>query len=136
MADASPTELRPDGMPRGKPFRKGEVSNPRGRPKELGATGLARYIRRETREGRELVDKLLEIARGKATTTREVATKDGGTVELTDHPSHRERLVALQALWDRGLGTAIPQDKMPEPEQPEPAGDADGSIEPPKLGAA
>jgi hypothetical protein len=124
-------------MPRGRPFRPGEVSNPKGRPKELGPAGLAKYIRRETREGRELVDRLLAIARGEATATREVASKDGGVVTLTDRPSHRERLTALEALWDRGLGTAIPADKMPEPEASasgESGSDAD--LEPPKLGAA
>lgn len=115
---------------------KGKSGNPGGRPKRIGPQALAAYVLDETRQGRELVDHLVEIARGKATTTREVATKDGGTVELKDHPSHRERLVAIQALWDRGMGTAIAQDKMPEPAEVEPGGGETDGIEPPKLGAA
>lgn len=113
---------------------KGKSGNPGGRPKRTGPQALAAYVLDETRQGRELVDHLVEIARGKATTTREVATKDGGAVELTDHPSHRERLVAIQALWDRGMGTAIAQDKMPEPETPsKDEGGTDADLEPPKL---
>jgi hypothetical protein len=82
------------------------------------------------------VEWLVEIADGSARSTRSALTKEGAIVELLEGPSVRDRLAAIRELWDRGLGTAIPQDKMPEPEQSEPAGDADGSIEPPKLGAA
>jgi hypothetical protein len=81
------------------------------------------------------VDRLLEIARGTARATRSALAKGGGLVELLEGPTIRDQLAAIQALWDRGMGSAIPQDRMPEPAEAEQAGDADG-IEPPKLGVA
>jgi hypothetical protein len=98
---------------------------------------LPEYIREKTKRGKALVEWLVAIADGSARASRQVATKDGGVVDLEEAPTHRERLAAIRELWDRGLGTAIPQDKMPEPEQSESGGgESDGSIEPPKLGVA
>ncbi len=59
---------------RGNPHMvKGAPSlNPSGRPK--GAAGLARYIAEQTRDGQELVDRLLEMVRSKKAAARDVAT--------------------------------------------------------------
>lgn len=126
--------LRTDGMPVGKPFGAGNDAR---RGVSIGSQRrlpLSEYVRRETRGGRRLVDWLVEIAAGTAEARREVVSKEGGVVEVTDRPTHRERLAAIRELWDRGMGSSIPQDKMPEPPEPERAANDDlGSLEPPSL---
>lgn len=67
-------------------FRPGQSGNPGGRAKNKGRE-LARYILDETKDGKELVDLCLEIARDKR-------------IKRT------VRLRAIAELFDRGLGKA------------------------------
>lgn len=117
------TPLRyPACMAVGRPFSKGrdERRHSVPPPKAQGETPLPKYVREKTRRGRALVDWLVAIADGTARATRSAVTKEGGIVELLEGPTHRDRLAAIRELWDRGLGTAIPSDKMPT--APEAAG--------------
>lgn len=71
-------------------WQKGMPSpNPGGRPK--GASALARYVRQQTRDGKELVDRLLQLARMPATTAQ----------------ARRECRAACEALLDRGFGKPL-----------------------------
>ena len=79
-------------------FRKGQSGNPGGRPK-----GFGEYIRRQTKEGKELVDVALQVLRGQLEQT--VMTKDG---PVTVGPTIRDRLTAIDFLADRGFGR-VPQ---------------------------
>lgn len=93
-----------------------------------------RYVRGKTRHGRALVDWLMTIADGTAVARRQVANKDGGVTDLEERPSHRERLVAIRELWDRGMGTAVAPDKLPIPETPDEEESADdGGLTAPPL---
>lgn len=65
------------------PYRPGQSGNPSGRPR--GAKGLARYIASQTEDGRELVDRLLEMSRDPNTPVR-------------------ERVLCTMHLLDRGVG--------------------------------
>lgn len=69
-------------------FVKGQSGNPGGRPKSA-VTGLAAYIRKQTQDGRILVDELLRIVRkGKR---------------------EQDRVAAARELWDRGFGKPLQQ---------------------------
>jgi len=59
------------------PFQPGQSGNPGGRPR--GAAGLARYIAEQTKDGRELVDRLLELSR-----TGEPRESGAATLALLD----------------------------------------------------
>jgi hypothetical protein len=74
----------PEGNTLGKRFEPGRSGNPGGRPKVKGRD-LARYILEQTKDGQELADILLDIAR--------------------DERVKREtRIKAVCELYDRGLG--------------------------------
>ena len=60
--------------------------NPLGRPR--GARGLAQYVAEQTRDGQELIDRLLELSRNPETPIR-------------------ERLAATQAALDRCVGRPL-----------------------------
>lgn len=87
----------------GTPFHKGKSGNPNGRPK--GAAGLAKYLRRLTRNGRDGGDILLSIARGDVTRPRYIVTKDG-PVAVEEPPSFAESIAAIKVIYDRMHGTA------------------------------
>jgi hypothetical protein len=70
--------------PRGRPFEKGNRANPGGRPG--GNRGISQYIKSKTAKGKELVNKMLEIAANDKKTSN--------------------RIEAIKWLADRGLGKA------------------------------
>ena len=85
----------------GRPWVAGQTGNPGGRPK-----GIAKYIREQTKDGEELVDLMLECARGEMRVKRWLAF--GGTpAEYLCEPSHGDRLEALRFLIERGLGKSL-----------------------------
>jgi hypothetical protein len=86
----------------GKPFAKGSSGNPGGRGK-----GIARYIREQTKNGEELIDLLLECARGELVTKRAKTLEDGTSFMTEYYPSCRDRLDALKFLVERGLGSEL-----------------------------
>lgn len=89
------------GPVRGRPFRKGHSGNPKGRPP--GAAGLAKYIREQTSDFREMADIALRIARGRQKFEDFVGPQ---AIQIKRRPSPAERLAAVKWLTDRGAGTA------------------------------
>ncbi|HZI08668.1 MAG TPA: DUF5681 domain-containing protein [Archangium sp.] len=87
----------------GRPFKPGQSGNPDGRPK--GAAGLAAYLRKLTRNGRDGADRLAAIAMGEVTRVRHVVTKDG-IQQVEEPPSFAESIAAEKVLLDRMHGTA------------------------------
>ena len=84
-------------------FVKGAPSaNPGGR-----TLGIAKYIRDQTRNGEELVDMLLECARGDLLVKRSRIMEDGRVVVAETYPCCRDRLDALKFLIERGLGNEL-----------------------------
>jgi hypothetical protein len=73
-------------------FQPGQVNNPAGRPKAVRgyAAQLARYIADQTRDGFELVDRLLELSRAEAHTA----------------PLRNVKRAATEALLERLAGKA------------------------------
>jgi hypothetical protein len=100
MADAGNSDGK---KPRGRPFKPGQSGNRSGRPK--GAAGLARYLRLQTRNGKEGADFLREVVLGTVTRVRHVVTKDG-IVQVEEPPSFAESVAAQKVIYDRMHGTA------------------------------
>lgn len=88
MADAEILTPRERGYSNLKPVQPGEVRNPLGAG--APAASLAAYIRRTTRDGRDLIDFLLKVISGEERMYQRVADK----------------LVAVSELLDRGWGKA------------------------------
>lgn len=89
--------------PRGRPFPPKTSGNPNGRPK--GAAGLAKYLRLQTRNGKEGADFLRSVVLGTVTRVRHLVTKDG-VVPVEEPPSFAESIAAQKVLYDRMHGTA------------------------------
>lgn len=75
--------------------------NPGGRTR-----GLAKYIRDQTKDGFELVDRMLQLSRGEILVKKWVSS-DGVPVEVDCEPDHKERFVATKFLIERGCGREI-----------------------------
>jgi hypothetical protein len=98
-------------------WQRGQSGNPGGRQ-----SALTKYIRGETKEGKELVDLLLAVTRGEVswTTTRK-GIRSGAkgdikhvqTVEMV--PTIGDRLEASRMLLDRGWGRPRELEEQEEP---------------------
>ena len=88
-----------DGNKIGNRFAKGKSGNPGGRPK-----GLARLVQENTKDGKELVMIMLEIARGTLVVETSYTTVDGTEHTHERKPSHKDRIDAISWLADRGFG--------------------------------
>jgi hypothetical protein len=88
--------------PRGKPFPPGNNVNPAGRPKRSIAVRVIEIdVRRYSREyGREAVDKLIELMRGKLVIQPEKEGDKPQTVII----GAATQLAAAEAILDRGYG--------------------------------
>jgi hypothetical protein len=85
MTDTENSAITVDSHPRGlKPFVRGQSGNPGGRPRGFGS-----LIREETRDGAELVEFMLDVARG------------------TRRAKLETRMSAVSWLADRGFGRPI-----------------------------
>ena len=87
----------------GRPWRPGQSGNPSGANRRQ--KGLATLIRRSTKQGKELVDFVLDVARGKPIKTS-VLTLAGIVVDVERRSTIRDRLEAVAWLADRGWGRA------------------------------
>lgn len=83
-------------------FKPGNRANPGGRPK-----GLMQYVRAKTKDGKELADIALKIARGTLIIVETYFDKDGNEHTAERTPSHKDRLSAVEFLADRGFGKAL-----------------------------
>jgi len=83
-------------------FKPGNRANPGGRPK-----GLMQLVRAKTKDGKELVDTMLKIARGKLLIEEIFYDKDSHEHAATKEPSHRDRIAAIEWLADRGFGRCV-----------------------------
>ena len=94
---------KPKLKPRGKPFEKGNRLNPKGRPpKDLAVRVMEIDVRRYSREtGREAVDTLIEIMRGRVVVDVGTAEEPKWTVVPVGAAT---RLAAAEAILDRGYG--------------------------------
>lgn len=92
------TWQRPKKPQRGVPFTPGKSGNPGGR-----AHSYKDRILQATRNGAELVELALGIARGEISCATWMASKEG-PVQVLELPSAKERLAAVQILMDRSGG--------------------------------
>lgn len=91
MAAQNSTETAPRPLVPGRPFLPGASGNPGGRPR-----GLMELVRRETKDGAELVRFMLRVLRGQK-------------------QPMRYRLEAAAWLADRGFGKALQQMELSGP---------------------
>jgi hypothetical protein len=97
MEIVEPTHLSPHRSPTPNPntnpnllppFKKGHSGNPSGKPK--GTRDLAKKILEKTKDGEELVEKLLSLARGEVKRARPA-----------------DQLKAIEMLFDRAYGKSV-----------------------------
>ena len=82
-------------------FLPGQSGNPGGRPK-----GLAALVRAQTKDGKELVDLMLQVLRGKL-------------VVNGRKPNISERMKAVEWLADRGWGKPVETHAIEDPDEDE-----------------
>ena len=97
MESVPPSHISPDLLPSPKPnpnpnllppFKKGQSGNPSGKPR--GTRDLAKKIIEKTKDGEELVEKLLSLARGEVKRARPA-----------------DQIKAIEMLFDRAYGKAV-----------------------------
>jgi hypothetical protein len=95
------TKSSKSSRPRGRPFQKGVSGNPGGRPaKPIEQRAIEIDVRRYAKGfGREMVDKLVELARGKLNIGED---NQGNAKYVPVAPA--TQLTAAEALLDRGYG--------------------------------
>ena len=100
---ASPSKY-PASRTRGlRPFGKSNPNgNPGGRPVKAPKS-LAAFVRGSSKDGKELVVIMLQIARGKL----KVPVFDAAGVRVDKLPSHSDRMEAVRWLADRGFGKVV-----------------------------
>jgi len=100
LESPSPTKYPASRMRGLRPFGK---SNPNGNPggKPIKAPkSLAAFVRSSSKDGKELVVIMLQIARGRL----KVPVFDASGVRVDKLPSHSDRMEAVRWLADRGFG--------------------------------
>lgn len=93
---------RPGGIT-GRGFMPGRSGNPKGSTHRQ--KGLAALVRRSTKQGKELVGFMVDVARGKFIKIS-VTTLAGTVVEVERRATVRDRMEAVAWLADRGWGKA------------------------------
>ena len=100
---ASPSKYPASRMRGLRPFGPGNPnSNPGGRPVKAPKS-LAAFVRASSKDGKELVIIMLQIARGKL----KVPVYDASGVRVDKLPSHSDRMEAVRWLADRGFGKVV-----------------------------
>lgn len=87
----------------GRPWRPGQSGNPSGANGKQ--KGLATLVRRSTKQGRELVAFMLDVARG-APIKMSVTTVGGTVLDVERRATVADRMEAVRWLADRGWGKA------------------------------
>lgn len=98
--DTSKPGAKTPSLPKWKP---GQSGNPNGRPK--GAKGLAAFLRRQTRNGKDGARFLIDVVNGAISRERHLVTKDG-VVKVWEPPTFAESIAAQKIILDRMHGTA------------------------------
>jgi hypothetical protein len=97
MESVQPSHINPNLIPSPNPntnpnllppYKKGQSGNPSGKPK--GTRDLAKKIIEKTKDGEELVEKLLSLARGEVKRARPA-----------------DQIKAIEMLFDRAYGKAV-----------------------------
>jgi hypothetical protein len=93
MEIVQPSHISPNISPNSNsnllpPYKKGQSGNPSGKPK--GTRDLAKKILEKTKDGEELVEKLLSLARGEVRRARPA-----------------DQLKAIEMLFDRAYGKSV-----------------------------
>jgi len=96
----SPTKYPASRMRGLRPFGKSNPNgNPGGRPVKAPKS-LAAFVRASSKDGKELVVIMLQIAKGKL----KVPVFDSAGVRVDKLPTHSDRMEAVRWLADRGFG--------------------------------
>ena len=102
-ASATPGKYPASRMRGLRPFgRSNPNGNPGGRPIKAPKS-LAAFVRGSSKDGKELVIIMLQIARGKL----KVPVYDSAGIRVDKLPSHSDRMEAVRWLADRGWGKVV-----------------------------